>query len=153
MYPQQSYIRAVRLLGNCGVQIQLSFDNVSYFIELPFFPFCLVWNRFLFARGNVRYLDSAKGDRCRTNGIRGSKKSACIPAVQLTPSLPSPLLPRFPIPLTQLEHFAAAVSNSVLSPELFPLERCRVVGVGLKFMPTPKFAPSLSQHSDFAAVQ
>ena len=74
MYPQ-SYIRVVRV-ENCVAEPSfefssklnpLSFDNVSYFIELPSFPSpCLRWNRF-FAGGNIRYLDTAKGDHWRAD--------------------------------------------------------------------------------------
>ena len=65
MYPQ-SYIRVVRL-GNCAAPPSSSVPSWSHSLSITFLVLSsslLRWNRF-FARGNIRYLDTAKGDHWR----------------------------------------------------------------------------------------
>ena len=93
MYPQ-SYIRVVRV-GNCAAPPSSSVPSWSHSLSITFLVLfelpSAVEQVFLPAATFVISIQR-KGI---TGGIRGgSKKSACIPAVQLTPSLPS--FPDFP---------------------------------------------------------
>ena len=66
MYPQ-SYIRVVRV-GNCAAPPSSSVPSWSHSLSITFlvlFELPSAVEQVFFARGNIRYLDTAKGDHRR----------------------------------------------------------------------------------------